>query len=182
MHKVAEQLGRLQVAYAGGTPATQVLWRRRRPQQLGAMGLLACAALGTALVIWNRQRQPPLTPPRPSASPSLPAPPAGEVPAPLPVPAAPQTIEWAISTTPIGAAVLDEATGTSLGQTPLKLTRRRQAGRRAVVLHLAGYRDVTLQLDGERDFSVERQLVPNPPPASKQPRKRNKDDLIEPTL
>jgi hypothetical protein len=181
MHKVADRLGQLHLAQPGGRPQTQVLWRRRWPLQAGlvALALLGVAAGAVGIARWRR---PPVAPMAPVPA-AAPAPSVAPSPTPPPAPAAaPQTVDWAISTAPAGAAVLDEATGTRLGVTPLQLTRPKQHGRQTVVLRLAGYRDVTLALDGERDFSVERQLTPLPPPAGRPPRKRNKDDLIAPSL
>ena len=172
MHKVAETLARLGITTQEGA-ATQLLFRRRRTLQtaLGGVFGIGAALLVVGLVWHSQQKQQQVVTPTVSR-PVEPSMDAGAVASPTPTTSAAQ-VEWAITTEPPGAQILDEASGDQMGHTPLTLHRPRRPGKQAVVLHLDGYRDVKLQFDEDRDLSIERQLValpsPTPPPPVNKP-------------
>ena len=77
-----------------------------------------------------------------------------------PAPEAPvvqRKVRWSIETTPPGSDVIDTATGTSLGTTPLRIEQVAGSGQQQLRLSLAGYAERVISV--ERDANVSRQEI-----------------------
>jgi len=104
--------------------------------------------------------------PLPSANPGLPppTPPALATPAlPPQPPAVAQQVHWSVRSQPSGALVLD-ASGAPLGQTPLWRELTKKEGAQTIILRLPGYRDAQLSLSQNSDEEREAELVAVTPP------------------
>ena len=77
-----------------------------------------------------------------------------------PAPEAPvvqRKVRWSIETMPPGSEVIDTATGTSLGTTPLRIEQVAGSGQKQLRLSLAGYAERVISV--ERDANVSRQEI-----------------------
>ncbi len=72
-------------------------------------------------------------------------------------PAVQRKVRWSIETTPPGSDVIDAATGTSLGTTPLRIEQVAGSGQKQLRLSLSGYADRVILV--EQDANVSRQEI-----------------------
>ena len=127
------------------------------------IGLLAAAAIGGGVFVWQRSSGSdgkPQSPPVALATPPKPVTPPPPVKAPTPPPPVAATpaakkVELRLASTPAGAKVVDNVDGELLGLTPLVLTRPR-GGTLTLRFEKDGYTasTKTMPLDGDRAFEL----------------------------
>ena len=133
--------------------------RRKRRIRLLAAGALVFGGLTAGLLLLPaRSVAPPVSQPALLAEAS-PSPVIDAAMPPTPPPPAERTIRWSITSTPPGAAVLDEQ-GAPMGETPWTRERPPAAGVQQLLLRKAGYVDKRLILKQDSDQQFIEKLEP----------------------
>jgi serine/threonine-protein kinase len=163
-------------AVAVALRAIDVTPRKKRTGLVIALGTLAGAGLGAALIVPDLLAEEPAVA---VAAPVLEAP--APVPAPMPTPdaaapAQPETVTLKFESTPSGAKVFRTGESVALGVTPFETTLVRASRTTAVHFELDGYEpmEVDASLERSENISVTLDKLPPTPVAIDKPRPRDK--------